>query len=104
MNIFKKIRASLRLAEAIRQADNAYKENRRRYYVMPNGAKGKLLIVDRKNFRLLRMKGYIDKKATTADMERECFYCTPFPNGKNEITPEIAKFKREQYYNWIDQK
>ena len=34
MNIFRKIRASLRLREAVRQADEKHKETGERYYVM----------------------------------------------------------------------
>ncbi len=48
MNIFKKIRASLRLREAVRQADKAHRENGQRYYVMPtSGVSGQLVIMDR---------------------------------------------------------
>lgn len=39
MNIFRKIRASLRLREAVRQADEKHKETGERYYVMPAGGK-----------------------------------------------------------------
>lgn len=39
MNIFKRISASLRLREAIRQADEKHKETGERYYVMPAGGK-----------------------------------------------------------------
>ena len=58
MNIFRKIRASLRLREAVRQADEKHKETGERYYVMPaGGKKGQLIIMDRKNFRKLKQKG-----------------------------------------------
>ena len=57
MNIFRKIRASLRLREAVRQADEKHKETGERYYVMPaGGKKGQLIIMDRKNFRKLKQK------------------------------------------------
>lgn len=47
MNIFRKIRASLRLREAVRQADEKHKETGERYYVMPaGGKKGQLIIMD----------------------------------------------------------
>ena len=40
MNIFRKIRASLRLREAVRQADEKHKETGERYYVcLPVGKK-----------------------------------------------------------------
>ena len=48
MNIFKKIKASLRLREAVRKADKAHSENGQRYYVMPtSGTSGQLVIMDR---------------------------------------------------------
>lgn len=51
MNIFKKIKATLRLNEAMRQADKAHNENGNRYYVMPtSGTSGQLIIMDRNNF------------------------------------------------------
>ena len=61
MNIFKRIRASLRLHEAIRQAEKAHQENGGRYYVMPtSGVSGQLVIMDRNNFRKLKQKHYIN--------------------------------------------
>lgn len=81
MNIFRKIRASLRLREAVRQADEKHKETGERYYVMPaGGKKGQLIIMDRKNFRKLKQKGYINHNTFVGDLERECFYCTTYGN------------------------
>ena len=75
MNIFKKIRASLRLREAVRQADKAHRENGQRYYVMPtSGVSGQLVIMDRNNFRKLKQKHYINHNTFVRDLEFECFY------------------------------
>lgn len=102
MNIFKKFRAMLRLNEAIRRADNAHKESGERYYVMPSGKKGNLIIMDRANFRKLKHKKYINRTAFVGDLERECFYCTPYRNGTGQLSPEAVAIKRKQYYSWID--
>ena len=101
MNIFKKLRASIRYKEAIRQADKAHKETGERYYVMPSSQIGKLIIMDRHNFRKLKQKRYINSKASVSDLQRECFYCTPYKNGSGKISEEVTELKKKQYYEWI---
>lgn len=104
MSIFQKIKASLRLREAVRKADEAHQQTGERYYVMPlSGSKGELIIMDRFNFRKLKQKGYITHKAFVPDLERECFYFTPYSNGSCAISPEVGKIKRQQYYRWYAQ-
>lgn len=103
MNIFKKIRASLRLREAMRQADNAHRMNGHRYYVMPTtGTSAQLVIMDRNNFRKLKQKRYLPSKALVRDLERECFYCTPYRNGSGELSAEEAEKKYKQYFAWLE--
>lgn len=103
MNIFKKIKASLRLREAVRQADKAHKETGVRYYVMPtSGVSGQLIIMDRANFRKLKQKGYINRNTTVKDLEFECFYCTSYRNGMSELSSDVVALKRKQYYSWLD--
>lgn len=101
MNIFKRIRAALRLKEAVRQADNAHKKTGERYYVMPNGNSGKLIIMDRYNFRKLKHKGYLSHKVIVRDLEIECFYCTPYRNGSGELSKSVIDLKRKQYISWV---
>ena len=86
MNIIRKLRASIRLNEAVVQADKAHEETGERYYVMPNGKSGKLIIMDRFNFRKLKQKGYLSRSTFVNDLERECFYCTPYKNGSGTLT------------------
>lgn len=103
MNILKKIKASLRLCEAVRKADKAHSENGQRYYVMPtSGVSGQLVIMDRTNFRKLKQKRYVNHNTFVSDLERECFYCTPYRNGIGELHPDVVTLKRKQYYLWID--
>lgn len=101
MNIFRKIRASLRLSEAIRKADKAHRETGERYYVMPNGDNGNLIVMDRSNFRKLKQKGYVSRKAKVLNLEYECFYCTPYSNGTGALSTQVLKFKRKQYFSLL---
>lgn len=103
MNIIKKVRGMLRLNEAVRQADKAHEKTGERYYVMPtSGKKGQLIIMDRRNFRKLKQKGYVNYKSFVYDLERECFYCTPYRNGSGQLSPILRKIKKQQYYLWLD--
>lgn len=103
MNIFKKIKASLRLREAVRRADKAHIENGQRYYVMPtSGTSGQLVIMDRNNFRKLKQKHYINTHTSVRDLEVECFYSTPYRNGMGELPPDVIAKKRKQYYSWLE--
>lgn len=103
MNIFKKFRASLRLREAVRQADKAHKETGVRYYVMPtSGVSGQLIIMDRDNFRKLKQKGYIKRNTFVNDLERECFYCTAYRNGTGVLPPAVIEMKRKEYFSWLN--
>lgn len=89
----------LMFREAIRKADKAHADDGNRYYVMPS-SEGKLLIMDKTNFRILKRKHYISQKATVQDLLNECFYFTPYRNGDCAITPEILEIKRRQYSSW----
>lgn len=99
MNIFQKIKCALIYREAIRKANRAHNSDGGRYYVMPS-AEGKLIIMDRKNFRIFKRKQYISSKATVKDMLNECFYCTPYRNGTGELPPLVIAIKRKQYLGW----
>ncbi|MDD6007660.1 MAG: hypothetical protein PUC21_10210 [Bacteroidales bacterium] len=104
MNIFKRIKASLRLMEAIRKADFAHKQNGGRYYVMPTtGNSGQLIIMDRSAFRKLKQKNYIRQNTFVKDLEAQCFYCTSYKNGNGALSPEVAEAKRLMYLEWINQ-
>lgn len=104
LNRFQKLKAVLRLREAVRKAEEAHSKTGERYYVMPlSSSNGKLIIMDRFNFRKLKQKGYITHKAHVFDLEKECFYFTPYRNGTSGILPEVESLKRQQYYRWYAQ-
>ena len=88
------------MREAVRQAEDAYQKTGKRHYVMPYGYSKKLVIMDRHNFRKLKQKGYITYKAFVRDLELECFYFTPYRDGRGAITPDARQKKREQYFRW----
>lgn len=102
MNIFRKIKAYLRYKEAVRKAENAHAMTGERYYVLPIGNESKLMVMDRKNFRKLKFKGYMSRDLHVTNLEKECFYCTSYRNGKDRLPEDIASLKRKQYYHWVE--
>ncbi|MCD8295375.1 MAG: hypothetical protein LUE27_09065 [Clostridia bacterium] len=99
MNVFRRMRASLMLAEAIRRADRAAERTGHRYYVVPDGA-GHLVYMDRANFRGLKRKRYISREATTGDLRGDCFYFTA-SRGGDGMTPRELGEGRERFLGWL---
>lgn len=98
-----KLKAYLRYKEAVRKADKAHSENGNRYYVMPtSGHSGQLVIIDRNNFRKLKLKHYINNSSFVRDIEIECFYCTPYRNGLGQLPPDVIELKKKQYFSWLE--
>jgi hypothetical protein len=103
MNIFRKFRATLRLREAVKLANKAHQQTGKRYYVMPSvGSNGKLIVMDRQNFRKLKQKRYVSNQAHIFDLVRECFYCTPYANGDQYLSEADRKKKVGQYFAWLE--
>lgn len=103
MNIFKKLKAYLRFREAIRQADKAYVNTNQRHYVLPT-PDGMLIIMNRKNFRELKRKGYIDRRAYVLGLEKGCLYCTPYGNGTRGMNNETREERFKRYIEILDNK
>lgn len=103
MNIFKRFRAYLRFKEAVRQADRAYEKTQQRYYVLPT-PDGKLIIMERRNFRLLKRKGYIARYASIYGLERGCLYHTPYANGRKRMSKERMEEQYSFYLSMLDKK
>lgn len=103
MNIFKKFKAYLRFREAIRQADKAYVNTNQRHYVLPT-PDGMLIIMNRKNFRGLKRKGYIDRRACILGLESGSLYCTPYANGTRGMSTETRKERFKRYIEMLDNK
>lgn len=103
MNFFKKTQMSLRLYMAIRKADKAHRKTGERYYVIPmTGSHGRLVVLDRKNFRLLKAKRYMNRHQYVGDLEEGCFYCTPYRDGSRQLSDEFIAHKRRQFFAWAD--
>lgn len=101
MNIFLKFKAYLRLREAVIKADVAHSKDGDRYYVVPS-TDGTLIVMDRKNFKILRRKGYINRNVYVKDLVRESFYFTPYQGGNGYITKEFRRMKMKEYYSWCE--
>ena len=102
-NPITKLRDYLRYREAVKKADEAHAKDGDRYYVVPSNNKdGKilLLVMDRKNFRRLKFKGYINKDAKIRDLINESFYFTPYLNGDGYLDAEGRKLKLKLYYSY----
>ena len=105
-NPFKQFVDYLRYREAVKKADKAHAKTGERYYVMPasvpEGSPSgiKLLVMDRFNFRKLKQKGYINKRANVRDLVSECFYCTPYRNGDGYLDARGRRIKLSLYFSY----
>lgn len=101
MNIIKKFKAFLRFREAVKRADMAHAQgDNRRYYVLPT-PDGKLVIMDRKNFRLLKRKRYINRDYTVPAVANHCIYHTPDAGGMGGTPKEYLREKFNDYIKFI---
>lgn len=98
-NPFKQFFDYLRYREAVKKADEAHMKTGERYYVIPSTS-GKLIIMDRFNFRGLKKKHFINQNARIRDLVNECFYLTPYRNGDGYLDKEGRKLKLALYYSW----
>ena len=89
----------LRYLRAVELADAAHEKDHDRYYVMPT-MDGKLMVMDRKNFRQLKQKGYIHKDARMHNAIAECFYFTPKIGEMEPISTQVRKQKYSEYKAW----
>lgn len=112
MKKIKRFFATLRLIYAINRADREHERTGERYYVIPvrtTGGRAQLLIMDRKNFRKLRMKRYISNKAKISDLEKECVYCTPYRHeivrggfvDRGMLPTSVMEYKRNMYFRFL---
>lgn len=104
-NPFKQFTDYLRYREAVKMANEAHEKDGDRYYVVASGqenGKPGLIVMDRKNFRKLKQKGYIDKNANIRDLVSECFYCTPYLNGDGYLDAAGRKLKLALYFSYCE--
>jgi hypothetical protein len=101
INWYRYFRDYLRLRNAIIMADEQHAKDGDRYYVVPT-TDGTLLVVDRKNVKVLKRKHYIGKNVVMNDIIHESFYYTPFANGRDTLTPAQRQAKANAYYAWCN--
>lgn len=100
-NVFRHFRDYLKLRGAILIADEQHAKDGDSYYVVPS-TDGTLLIMDRKNFKKLKQKGYIAKGESLGNLRRTAFYYTPYADGSDAMTKEIRRERAELYYMWCN--
>lgn len=100
MKLFKKIKAFLQFREAVLKADEAHVKSGDRFYVV-NSKDGSLVIMNRKEFRKLKQKHYINRSVKIRQLEDMTVYHTPYANGYGEMSPEEIKLKRKTYIQWM---
>lgn len=99
MNPFRKFKAALELREAIKKANNAHANTGERFFVMPY-IDGRLVVMDRKNFRKLRFKGYINRGVYVNDLLLDSFYFTPCRSGNMPMSESLRKNKVKRFFEW----
>lgn len=82
-------------------ADEAHKMNRQKYYVLPT-PDNKLIVTDRKNFRELRRKRYINRNATVTQLRTHSLYHTPDAREMGGVPAEFLRLKFNDYVRWLD--
>ena len=98
-NLFKKIRAYIRLQKAIRKADELFAYTRERQYVLVYG--DKLLVISRSNMKMLKKKKLIPWGVNVQTLERICIYHTAYGNGTKDITASEKKMREALYYKAV---
>ncbi|MBD5173847.1 MAG: hypothetical protein HDT08_04330 [Bacteroidales bacterium] len=102
MNIFKRLKAKLRYRAAKQMADKEHLLTGNRYYILPMQGKGKkLLVVNRYNFRKLKLKHYLPEGLFIRDLEAACYYCTPYADGSKSLNETEIAAKYRRYLNWF---
>ena len=87
--------------KAVMMATKAHKETGKRYFVLPNHDKKiHLVVADIKNFKKLRLKGYIHPDIKVNNLYQLSFYYTPNVHGGRVITETELKEKQVRYQDW----
>ena len=101
MNKFQEFKAYLMYRKAVMMATKAHKETGKRYFVLPNyDKKIHLVVADIKNFKRLRLKGYIHPDIKVNNLYKLSFYYTPNVHGGKVITENELKEKQVRYQDW----
>ena len=98
MNIFKKFKLFLTFREAVKMANQAYKDCNQRFYIVTT-PDNRLVIMNRRQFRILRRKDYIAKDERITDLAYKSIYHTPDGSGRGGISAECL---RSRFHVYLD--
>lgn len=103
MNALRRFYAFLMFRNAVQKAEKLHAQNHVRYYVCPNSDKKvRLIVTDRKNFRGLRSKRYIDSNYKMKEAYEMCFYCTGDAGGNGMLSESTRKAKAIRFFEWYE--
>lgn len=98
--IINRCKSTIDYTNAVKMADEYHANDGCRYYVVAGSTNGRLLVMDRSRFRLLKKKNRLDYSITLQALEEKAFYYTAHGNGTGMLSPEDIKAKRRDYYKW----
>lgn len=101
MNILRTIIGFFRLKVAVRNAEEAHRRSGERFYVIPSVNKRQLVICNRRNFRIMRMKKYFHRDMVMRDVDDACIYYTAHRNDGSPMSRDERKRRAAGYYRWI---
>lgn len=100
IRLIKRLKAKMVYSKAVRMAESASaNDNGNRYYVMPSTVRGKVIIFDRSQFRILKRKHYIKESMKMQDCVKNCFYHTRDKAG-NAMHPLLVEKGRKRFLQW----
>lgn len=100
IRLIKRLKAKMVYSKAVRMAESASaRDNGSRYYVMPSTVRGKVIIFDRSQFRILKRKHYIKESMKMQDCVKNCFYHTRDKAG-NAMHPLLIEKGRKRFLQW----
>ena len=100
IRLLKRLKAKMVYSKAVRKAESASaKDNGNRYYVMPSTVRGKVIIFDRSQFRILKRKHYVKESMSMQDCVKNCFYHTRDKAG-NVMHPLLVEKGRKRFLQW----
>ena len=106
MRVFRRLAAMVQYEKAVEKAETALMMTGQRQYVVcgMDGEKRKLVIMDRRNFRMLRMKHYIRQGMDVKALKEKCVYCTGYANGSGVMTVASRRNGKKRALKWMSER
>lgn len=93
-------KSTIDYTNAVRMADDYHARDGQRYYVVAGATDGRLLVMDRARFRMLKKKNMLDYSITLQSLVEKSFYFTAHGNGSGILTKADVDAKRRDFYRW----